>query len=165
MLDEAGKWLLGIIAAGIAAAVCNIFARDDNRRTVRFAGGLLIAISVILPLRSCAGVDLTGSVSQYAAEIAASLENMKNVDMESVADIIEAQSEKYIVAETEKLGLTCRCEVLALTSPDNTVSPYSVTLWCSGICNEEKENTLKTLISDKLGIPEGRQKYVWEDSQ
>ena len=162
MLESAGEWVLGIIAAGIAAAVCNIFSREDNRKTVRFAGGLLIALSVLLPFRSCVGADFAGSLASYAADIGGSVEKIKNVDPQSVADLIAEQSEKYIAAEAGKLAIACRCAVLALTTPDNVVSPYSVTLWCAGARDEQKEKALSALISEKLGIPESRQKYVWE---
>jgi hypothetical protein len=128
---------------------------------VRFAGGLLIAISVLLPFKSCAGVDFSGSISRYAEEIADSVKSNGNVNISSVTDIIETQSEKYIIAEAEKLGIFCQSKVLALASPDNVVSPYSVTLWCAGLRDEDKEKALTELIKEKLGIPEGRQKFIW----
>jgi len=144
----------------------------------RWLGGMLTNFKTIKQsikrLRDLEAMIADGSIERFSKKEALglrreleklerSLGGIKN--MASLPDalfVIDVGHESIAIAEAGKLGIACRCAVLTYTTQDNVVSPYSVTLWCAGARDEQKAKALSALLSEKLGIPESRQKYVWE---
>ena len=52
LLDKIGAWLLSISAAGIISGLCTLAAPESAKKSVKFAGALLIILAVLFPLRS-----------------------------------------------------------------------------------------------------------------
>ncbi len=89
-----GSWLLALSAAGLLGSVLTAVAPEKNKKTVRFAVGILVILSALRPLNNLSGLSLRSDLMAYEAELSARLD--------AVRDTAAAGAEAMICANAEQ---------------------------------------------------------------
>ena len=106
------QWLLGIVAAALAAALADcLISQASLRRLARLAGGVLMALALLRPLGTLAGVSL--SLEDWRGRREALEAQYRSAQDETLTAIIEEETAAYIVDKAAELGLETRVRVRA----------------------------------------------------
>ena len=90
------QWLLGIVAAALAAALADcLISQASVRRLARLAGGVLMALALLRPLGALAGIPL--SLEDWRGRREALTEQYQAAQNETLTAIIEEETAAYIV--------------------------------------------------------------------
>lgn len=155
MLQWLGKYFICIAAAGLLTAVASACVPENGRAAVRFAGGLLVLLAVLMPLKKAGSAAVSERIAGYEAAYSSMLYEAENASRESAAGILSrlaaAEIEKYALG----LGAECRVNVLALADTNGILSLYSASVeYVSGSGEAE---AISDYIESSLGIPRERQ--------
>jgi hypothetical protein len=158
-LEKLGSWFLGIAAAGIISGLCAMLAPENGKKAVKFAGGLLVMLAVLLPIRSLSGYNPVSVLERYEAELASRIASLTNSGAADAAGIIEDQTEDYIENKVEELGYSCTADVVVKKNQQGFLAPYSVTVIYRSLPADDILKTVKALIEEQTGIPKYRQSH------
>ena len=150
------QWMLGIVACALLVSLGEQLAGGGvMRKTVRFAGGLLLMLSILQPVVQ---IDLDApeldldTYRETLAEVQLALTDARDA---ALSDGIAARTGAYIEDKAAQMGLTVRAEVQT-ENVNGVFLPAAVTLYGS----ESEE--LAAYIETQLGI--AKEKLVWKEA-
>lgn len=148
-----------VISVVAAALICGILSglvqKGAAKELVRLIGGLFLAFTVIRPIAGLdfnALADISFPYAQDAEQTAALGENMAR---QSLADIIKAESEAYILDKAAALNAAITVEVTL--SGDDPPIPVSATL-CGEVSPYARQQ-LEGILQSELGI--AKENQLW----
>lgn len=149
------QYVISVAAAAmICGVVTSLFQTGTAKEVVKLICGLFLAFTVLSPVSKLDFSELTDfrfSYSEDAAEAAALGENLAQ---ESMADIIKAETEAYILDKAEALNAVLTVEVTV--SEENL--PMAVKL--SGEVSPYARQQLQAIIQTDLGIAKENQQWT-----
>ena len=149
------KYLLSVIAASMLLGLVQIILPKGSVRNVAtFVGGLLVILSVLLPVADFDYDQLVRSVTNI--QIETSDDSGIAINEELMADIIKEQCRTYILDKAKGLGAELEVEVV-LSEKD--VYPYPVAVVLRGKVTSDQKTQLSEYISRDLGIPVREQEW------
>ena len=136
------QWLLGIVAAALAAALADcLISQASVRRLARLAGGVLMALALLRPLGALAGIPL--SLEDWRGRREALTEQYQAAQNETLTAIIEEETAAYIVDKAAELGLETQVRVQA------GAQGASLEVWFT----IPRAEALAQWLEEALGIP------------
>ena len=100
-----GSWLLALSAAGLLGAVLTAVAPEKQKKTVRFAAGILVILVVLQPLERLLGQSLTADLRAYEAGVSARLEAVRETAAAEAAAMIRVNAEAACAAALAEAGI------------------------------------------------------------
>lgn len=151
------SWLLSITCAAVIAALANALCPDGfPKRLTRSAGGLLLLLAVLGPVRRVSGSDLTDILARYRAQSDVAVETMAQEDQEMRKAIIARQTAAYISDKAAALGIQePQVWVSCRMTEDGFPAPESVTVRGSG--TDEAWLALQRAITADFGLENSAQ--------
>jgi hypothetical protein len=157
LLDKIGAWLLSISAAGIISGLCTLAAPESAKKSVKFAGALLIILAVLFPLRSFKDYNPAKILESYEDILSRRISSISKTNSKDACEIMAEQAEDYIEIKAAGLGLNCEATVHVITDKNGAPFPYSAMLVYETFPLNEELEEMKAMIRDVLGIPLERQ--------
>lgn len=157
LLDKIGTWLLGIASAGLISGLCTFIAPESAKKTVKFAGSLLIILAVLFPLRSLSGYNPSQLLESYEDLLSRRISSITKSNSKDACEIMADQAEDYIESKAAGLGIKCEAKVHVTTDKNGDMFPYSAMITYQTPPEFEELEDIKALIRDMLGIPLERQ--------
>lgn len=142
-------------AAMIGGIITGLFQNGTAKEVVKLICGVFLAFTVMRPV---AGLDFEELLevdllySQDAEEAAALGENLAR---ESMADIIKAETEAYILDKAAALNADLTAEVTV----NNDDPPIPVSVRLSGEVSPYARQQLQSMIQEDLGI--SKENQLW----
>ena len=156
-MEFARQWLLGVIACAMAVSLLEQVCPDGSvRRTLRFAGGLLLLLAMLRPLETVDPGGTAWDAGGYREAVARLELELSDTRENALADGIASELAAYIEDKAGSLGVNVRAEV-QMKSEDGTYTPDAVTL--RGAYSE----ALSEHIADVLGIPKEKQTWIEDE--
>lgn len=154
MIAALREWLLGVTVCAVAAALARELATEGAaKEAVRFAGGLLVLLSLLKPL---AAAQLPQTQEIFSTVSAAEQEEAyRAVYRQALADDIAARTAAYIEDKARGIGLSVRAEVFVST--DETPLPTGVTL------DGAYSAVLTEMLIQELGLEQGSVIWTQDD--
>ena len=148
------SWLLGVVACAVLVSLAGQLTDGGTmKKIVRFAGGMLLMLTMLRPLLgldlAVLDVDLASyreAVSQLKLELAQRQED-------ALSARIAAETEAYIEDKADELGLSVRAKV-KMEEEDGVPLPVSVTLYGT------ENAALADYIERELGIAKEDQLWI-----
>lgn len=120
-------WLLSITCAAMIAALADALCpKGFPRKLVRAAGGLLLLLAVLEPVKGLESGELGGILAKYQAQYDGYAETMTAENQEQMKAIIERQTAAYISDKAAALGIeetqvwvTCRLTQEGFAAPES----------------------------------------------
>lgn len=150
-------YILSIVAAAIVCAVTKGLL-NGKTATGRIAGllsGILMAITVISPLRNITFFGITDYINDLSSDGDTYVMEGKTMAENHTADIIKSQTEAYILDKATRMGLEISVEV---ELDDNNGSiPCGATV--TGTVSPYAKEVLGSYMEDNLGISKEKQRW------
>ena len=148
------SWLLSITCAAMIAAVADALCPKGFPKTLtRMAGGLLLLLAALSPIRSLDENALSQSVARLSADQSA-VETVAQEDM--IKSIIAQETAAYISDKAAGLGITqCRVEVRCRVTDEGFPAPESVRVEGCGDDHAWRELS-RTITADFAIEPEAQ---------
>ena len=154
------QWLLGVIACALVVSFAEqICPQGVARRVLRFAGGLLLLLAILSPLR---GIDRQfpgGELSNYRETIARLTPEYESVRDAALENGIAAELGTYIEDKAAAMGAQVRVEV-EVDTRNGRLIPVRVRLYGARPA-DYVEQQLSAAITETLGI--AREQQLWMD--
>lgn len=149
------KYLLSVIAASMLLGLVQIvLPKGSVRNVATFVGGLLVILSVLLPVADFDYDRLVRSVTNIQIETSDDIGIAINEEL--MADIIKEQCRTYILDKAKGLGAELEVEVV-LSEKD--VYPYPIAVVLRGKVTSDQKTQLSEYISRDLCIPVREQEW------
>ena len=150
------SWLLSITCAAVIAALAVALCPEGfSRKLTRSAGGLLLLLAVLGPVRQLESGDMADILAKYRLWPGDAIQTMAE-DQEMRKAIIARQTAAYISDKAAALGIrepqvwvTCRL------TQDGFPAPESVQVQGSG--SQEAWQALQRAITADFGLDESKQ--------
>ncbi len=113
-----GSWLLALSAAGLLGAVLAAVAPEKQKKTVRFATGILVILVVLQPLKHLSGQSVTADLWSYEAGVSARLESVREAAAAEAAAMIRVNAEQACAEALAEAGILA--EVLLTPAADGS---------------------------------------------
>lgn len=121
------SWLLSITCAAMIAALADALCPNGfPRKLVRFAGGLLLLLAVLSPIKRLDGGELSDIFAKYQVQYGGYAETMTAENQERTKAIIAQQTAAYISDKAAALGIekaqvrvTCRLTEEGFSVPES----------------------------------------------
>lgn len=158
MIDFIRRWVLGMTAAGLIAAVfVSLTPKGKMRKVTKLASAFLIIAAMVSPVLDFDFTSFSSALTDYRA---LNGDYSKQFDKENdrlMLAIIEERSAAYISDKAISIGVkTISVDVTAKKTEDSTYpSPYEAEI--SADCTEKQKTELTRYIEGEIGIPEERQ--------
>jgi len=161
MMDFIRTWLIGIVGAGLAAALTRMLTPPGAiRQVVQVAGGLIVLLTVVRPLTQNEWQILPRdrlSFEQQAEQYAVQAKQAGETVMKK---IIEDKTSAYIENEAKIRGLSLKVVVEARqTGGEENFLPFCVTLTSIKQFGEQEKHAFSNWIEQTLNIPIVRQRW------
>lgn len=151
MIAALRDWLLGVTVCAAAAALARELAAEGSaKEAVRFAGGLLVLLSLLRPF---AAAQLPALMLPHES-VQAQEEAYRSAYHAALSQDIAARTAAYIEDKARGMGLAVRAEVL-LTQDDPPL-PLRVTL------HGAYSAALTNALTQELGLEQGS--VIWEEN-
>lgn len=151
------NWLLSITGASMLLAVAEHIVQEGiNRRIVRLAGGLILALLALNPILRLDEEMLGEAVTRFEAEVQMGSEELDLKKDFLYESIIEDKTEAYILDKAKELGLNCQVSVFAAWDGEVPV-PHSVKI--RGIWTQQQKDELSQMMETELGISKSLQRF------
>ena len=161
MTEMLRSWIIGITCAAMISAVLQAFMpKGGTGRAGRLAGGLMLLLAVVQPLAGLDYDSLAQSLTQLRLAETGQAEAFAEMNEALMKELIETETEAYILDKTEELGITCRVDVTYHLESGETPYPQQVVL--TGQMTEGQRERLAKLIEADLGVPVQNQVYEME---
>lgn len=161
MLEWLGKWITSLTAVSILTGCADALAQGTAKKAVRFAGGLVLVVVLLSPLRTADIGDMSFYVQQYRAEYEGYAEKHINSDSPQIRLIIEDKTNAYILQKAGSLGVNCSVSTTAKGSENGYPYPSSLNGTYAAGTDPESLESLKDLVEADLCIP--REKQIWNE--
>ncbi len=151
------SWLLSITCAAVIAALASALCPDGfPKRLTRSAGGLLLLLAVLGPVRRLDNGELTDTLAKYRAQSDVAVETMAQENQEMCKAIIARQTAAYISDKATALGIQePQVWVSCRMTGDGFPAPESVTVRGSG--TDEAWQVLQRAITADFGLENSAQ--------
>lgn len=148
MIAALREWLLGVTVCAAAAALARELASEGAaKEAVRFAGGLLVLLSLLRPLASAeVSMPAFSSVNIQSQE-----ETYRAAYQRALSDDIAARTAAYIEDKARGMGLSVSAEVVL--SSDDVPLPTGATL------HGDYSAALTRTLIEELGWEQGS--VIW----
>lgn len=154
-MDFLRQWLLGVIACAMLVSVAGQLCPEGSvRRITRFAGGLLLLLTMLRPIAQLTSTDLGWDTPNYREAVAQLEAELGRERENTIADGIATELKAYIEDKAGSLGTDVRAEV-AVEMRGGVPSVKGVTL------HGAYSDALAEQIASELGI--AKEKQVWID--
>lgn len=147
------EWLLGITAAALAVALAQALTPEGAiKKTVRLAGGLVLLLAVVNPLKGFtpAALPAPEALTPSAEAAAAGGE-------EVMKTLIAQKAGAYIVDKGLALGCPCTAQVTVAEDENGWPIPWSAEV--RGRWTDKGKAELSQAIAQELDIPTQRQSF------
>ena len=154
-MEALRQYIISVVAAAIIGViVTGLFQNGTAKEFIKMVCGLFLAYTVLQPITKLDFAQLADfhlTFSENAAEAAALGEDLAK---ESMADIIKAETEAYILDKASQLNVELSVEVAI----DEENIPTAVTL--SGEVSPYARRQLQEIIESDLGIAKENQRWT-----
>ena len=159
MMELLREWITGItcISILVTAAQC-LISEGTVRKVGSLAGGLLLLLALIMPLKSIDTKDISLALAEYRLIESNSVELLELENKRLVKAIIEEKTAAYVLDKAEAIGVTCSVEVSYAYSDNGVAYPVEITIF--GDLTKEQENKLTRIIETDLAVTKAKQFYV-----
>ncbi len=153
MMDHLKSWIVGIIAVTFALSLAEDLIRQPAiRRIWKLAGGVVLILAVLSPLRSLVPGDWTVSLEDYRREVTAVEQVLRQEQDIAYAAGIEQEIEAYIWDKAAAFGLAG--EIRVKVSPQTGI-PEEIWL------EMPFDPRLSEFITQQLGLD--REQQEWQE--
>lgn len=123
------NWLLAVTCAAVVVALADVLSpKGTPKKMVRLAGGLLLLLAVLSPVRQLENADLAGLLAQYRSQYSV-YEEAAAVNSDVMKSIIEEETSAYILDKATGLGIApCVVEVSCHMDEGSFPVPEQVTV-------------------------------------
>lgn len=151
------SWLLSIVCAAVIVALANALCPEGTpKRLTRSAGGLLLLLAALAPIRRLEGGEMAAAMAKYQVWPDEAVQAMAQEDQELRKAIIARQSAAYISDKAAALGIKePQVWVSCRLTGDGFPAPASVTVRGSG--PQEAWQALQRAITADFGLEESEQ--------
>lgn len=155
-MEALREYVLSVVSAAILCGmVCSIAGKKGSTGAIlKLITGLILTFTVIHPIAQVKLEELTLFTSDLALEAEAASAMGEEIYEESLAAIIKAETESYILDKAQSLNavLTVDVRLNAQSVPEEVtvtgqVSPYA-------------KQKLQSIIEAELGVPKERQIWI-----
>ena len=127
-----GQWIFSVAAAGIVTALLASVSPEKSRPVIRFAGGLLMILTALSPIRSVSVADAPSQIRTGVDGLADRLTSLCGDADDAGMALMLREAERYLAERLSSVG--CPCEV-RLTAGDDGAG---VTVFRSATVTVEK---------------------------
>ena len=153
------SWLLSVIGTAFLVSVAEALMPDEKVRQVgHLVGGLLMMLVLLTPLLQLRPGDWSVSVEDYFSQVEDREALYRQNQEETLSALIKGQTETYIEAAAQDLGLSARARVSIAQTEAGVPWPEGVTL------NIPYHAALSDLIEKDLGIAQGDQQWSTKET-
>ncbi len=161
MTEFIRQWIISVTCAAMLAAVLQtLLPKGGAGAAGRLAGGLLLLIATVQPLVGLDYDSLAQALAQLRLEQSISSQELAELNSGLLEELIEEQTQSYILDKAEELGMTCQVTVTCERQEEGLPIPSSVTV--SGSFTQEQVDSLSQIIEADLAIPVYDQTYKGE---
>ncbi len=165
-MDILREWIVGVTAASIlVAAVVALAPGGTAKKTVRFAGGLVIFIALVGPLGKINFEDISYFNMQARADYKKYEEKYIFENSSMVGVIVSDKLATYVMEKASEYGIECEVSVRVKQHDEGHPFPVEVSIDVISEGEPQARKRLSTLIEAELGVPEERQKWGYADEQ
>lgn len=159
-MDAMKEWIISLTAVSIlVSAILAITPEGAAKRTVRLAGGLILFLVLIKPLKELDAGDIAFYNMQYRTEYEKYEEKLIEKNSSMVKTIIEDKVRTYILQKAEALGLECDAEVIARTGKDGYPYPDRIIFHVAAGQDDAMIEKLSYIAASELGVTEENQEW------
>ena len=151
------SWLLSMTCAALIAALALALCPDGfPKKLTRWAGGLLLLLAVLGPVKGLEGGDMAEALAKYRLWSDETVQVMAEESQEMRKAIIARQTAAYISDKAAALGIRDpQVWVECRWTGDGFPAPESVTVRGSG--TQEAWRALQQAITADFGLTESQQ--------
>lgn len=154
-MEALRQYVISVVtAAMICGIVTGLFPSGTAKQVVKLICGLFLAYTVLSPISKVELSQLTDIPAQYSEDAAAAAALGESLAQNSMAGIIKAETEAYILDKAESL----RAEVTVEVTVNEDNVPSAVTI--SGEASPFARRQLQSILETDLGIPKENQKWT-----
>ena len=158
MTEFVREWIVGITCAALIAAICDILIPEGvSRKTLKFAGGILLLLAAVLPILKIDGVLSADNCTQTDMHVDDRKEELIQQKDKLSKSVIEDSIEAYIEDKAMEIGIKCQIYVTAVKSTENYYIPESVVI--IGDLTHEQVTELSSLLNSDLRIAPDKQTF------
>ena len=158
MMEWMRQWLLGVTCAAMLVGILRaLLPKGGVGAAGRLAGGLLLMIATVQPLLALDPDALAQRLTQLRLEQAAQTQQLEEFGGDLLEELIEEQTQAYILDKAEELGMDCQVEVTCRRQEEGVPVPDRVRV--SGTFTGAQRDRLSQIIETDLAIPEEAQSY------
>jgi stage III sporulation protein AF len=163
------SWLLSVIGTAFLVSLAEALTPQSRVREVaHLVGGILLLLALLSPLANARGAtgDWSWSAADYSEQVAALKAAYQKEQVETLSKGIKAQSEAYIEAAAQELGLRVHAEVTLAEGEDEALrqSVGAVELPDTVTLDIPFDAGLSALIEENLGILPENQYWAAEET-
>ena len=148
------SWLLGVVACALLVSACEQLTDGGTmKKIVRFVGGMLLMLALLLPLLRIDLTDLAVTAGAYREAVAQLEEELGAQRQRELSARIAAQTGAYIEDKAASLGASIRA-VVTTEERGGVPLPASVTLY------GEENAEIGAYIERELGIAKEDQLWI-----
>lgn len=111
--------------------------------------GLVLLLSLVIPLRQSLPKVLTDSLPQLTAP---AQEDTEQIYQQAVLEQVQVQAAQYVTQQAEKLGIQCTVSVVAAAGKDGEIVIQSIGIVTDSPVSAQKCTELRAKLSNDLGI-------------
>ena len=161
MTELIRQWIISVTCAAMITAVIQpLLPKGGTGAAGRLAGGLLLLIATVQPLVGLDYDSLAQSMTQLRLEQSTSSQELAEINSGLLEELIEEQTQSYILDKAQELGVTCQVTVTCERRDEGIPFPRSVIV--SGSFTQEQADRLSQIIEADLAIPADAQTYERE---
>lgn len=158
------SWLLSATCAAVVAAVANAVApQGAPRKMVRLAGGLLLLLACLGPIKKLDDVEFSEILARYQGEYAGYEETLAQENEAMMKGIIEERTGAYILDKATALGLQ-GCSVSVVCQVEETGFPIPKAVTVRGAGEEGAWEQLRDAITADFAIEPENQTFERTDT-
>lgn len=146
------EWLFSIVCAAMVAALAEALSpKGFPKRLVRYAGGLLILLAVLGPVKQLDSHVIGDAVADMKGRYGGYAETFAQQNTQVTKAIIEEETAAYILDKAAGLGMTqCRVEVRCRMTEEGFPAPETVRV--EGCGDETAWQSLSRAITADFAI-------------
>lgn len=151
------NWLLGVTAASMLLALAEYLVPDGvNKKIVRLAGGLVLALAALTPIIQLDEAAIIDATKKFQIELRSGSEKLSVEKDFLFESIIEEKTEAYILDKAKELGMECQVSVFVAWDGEVPI-PHSVNV--RGVWTQQQKQVFSQLIEEELGISKSLQRF------
>lgn len=150
-----GRYIMALTCASMALSLLQVFLpKNGAGRVGRFAGGVLLILVMVWPLRSFDWAEI-GDIPEFSLE--SGEEELEKIHHSQLELLIEQECEAYIEDKAASMGLSCSAEVSCRWETGESPQLDGVVITCAD--PEQARRVLEQYMEAELGIAVEKQTY------